>query len=375
MSLYPAHTFGVLGSSPLGNGDAYLSKYDTAGNVQWTRQFGTTSGDEAEAVVSDGTGNAYAAGYVNANPNGIGNSDAFLRKYDSAGNLQWAQTFGSSQDEIAQGVSLDGHGGVVVTGDTRGNFAATNAGGLDLFVASYNTSGDLQWTRQLGSAGTDYANAIAGDGVNSLYVAGYTTANLAGTNLGGTDSYLAKFDLAGNLQWIHQYGTTLDDKNFGVTTDSSGNVFVAGSTSGVLGATNLGSDDIVVSKFDSNGNLIWTRQFGTPMGDVARSISADALGNVYVSGAESGLLPFVAKLDAAGTLDWITQFGSGAAFASSFDGHQSIYAAGFVSGPSVPGLFDGFVTKVREVPEPSTFLLLAIVGAAVSTSRRRVAYR
>ncbi|MDH7499643.1 MAG: SBBP repeat-containing protein [candidate division NC10 bacterium] len=70
------------------------------------------------------------------------------------------------------------------------------------------------------------------------------------------DLFLAKYDSAGNWQWTRQLGTTADDVGYGVALDSTDNIYITGFTGGGLdGNTNVGGLDVFVVKYDSSGNL------------------------------------------------------------------------------------------------------------------------
>jgi len=85
-------------------------------------------------------------------------------------------------------------------------------------------------------------------------------------------------------------GTSLADQSFGVSADGLGNVYISGETFRSLDGTNAGDDDAFVTKYDAAGNIQWTRQLGTSSRDESSGVSADGLGNVYFSGTTSGSL-------------------------------------------------------------------------------------
>ena len=87
--------------------------------------------------------------------------------------LSWTKQLGSSSNDYATGVATDSSGNIYVTGYTSGGLDGnTNAGGFDLFVVKYNSSGTKQWTKQLGTSSTDSANGIA-FGNNTFLTVGY----------------------------------------------------------------------------------------------------------------------------------------------------------------------------------------------------------
>jgi hypothetical protein len=179
----------------------------------------------------------------------------------------------------------------------------------------------VEFYRQIGSFGHDYAFATAVDSTG-VYVVGQAQGALPGAQSwqGWFDAFLRKYDHTGNLLWTRQFGSPLDDSAMGAAT-YAGSLYVAGFTSGALtNQPNAGFTDAFLRKYDTNGNVLWTRQFGTGGWDKATAIVADAAG-VYVVGETSGSFTrqpssgngdcFVKRYDPSGNLLWTQQFDSG----------------------------------------------------------------
>ena len=198
--------------------------------------------------------------------------------------LDWSRQLGTESLDTASGVSGDTLGNVYLTGFTQGSLAGPNAGGFDIFLARYDALGTLGWVRQLGSSGNDQPLSVSADGLGNAYISGWTNGSLGGPNAGSNDAFLAKYDAAGSLLWLRQYGTPSEDVSKGVSVDRLGNVYTSGYTYGSLGGPNAGQADAFVCKYDPAGNLQWTRQLGTGSGDDNGGCSADGLGNVYIQG-------------------------------------------------------------------------------------------
>jgi hypothetical protein len=168
-------------------------------------------------------------------------------------------------------------------------------------VAKYDASGMLAWTRQLGTSSREESTAVSADGLGNVYISGYTEGSLAGTN-GFWDAFVTKYDASGTLQWTRQLGTSSSDGSYGVSADGLGNVYISGVTEGSLAGTNAGGGDAFVSKYDAGGTLQWTRQLGTVNWESSTSVSTDGLGSVYISGWNAGAAnrnAFVAKFTTA----------------------------------------------------------------------------
>ena len=161
------------------------------------------------------------------------------------------------------------------------------------FTGVGKRNGEKQRTKQLGTSSDDYGFGVTTDSSGNIYVTGYTKGGLDGnTNSGDYDIFLVKYNSSGTKQWTKQLGTSSFDEGQGVTTDSSGNIYVTGYTWGGLdGNTNYGSDcrfppcsDIFLVKYNSSGTKQWTKQLGTSYLDEGYSVTTDSLDNIYVTG-------------------------------------------------------------------------------------------
>jgi hypothetical protein len=368
-------TWGSLGGPHSGDPtdpDAFLAKYDSVGNLLWAQQLGTDNIQDCRAVSADSLGNVYISGWtqndLNPPPTPGGGFMAFVAKYDASGNQLWTrQLVPFSQDEYSRGVTADGLGNVYMSGLTFGSIGGRNAGSHDAFVSKFDAAGNLLWTRQIGTPDRDWDYGISADGLGNVYLTGATLGSLGGPNAGDYDAFVSKFNAAGNLQWTRQLGTVTTDESYDVSADGLGNVFISGGTWGSLGGPNAGRMDAFVSKYDATGNLSWTRQFGATSMDASSGVSADGLGNVYVSSKISGV-SFASKYDAAGNLLWTQQLGTGydASGGVSTDGVGNI----FLSGTTATSVF---VTKYSEspIPEPSTLILAMLPAIAILRYRRK----
>jgi hypothetical protein len=208
----------------------------------------------------------------------------------------WTKQLGSFLSETGKGVTTDSSGNIYVTGTTGGGLDGnTSSGGHDIFLVKYNSSGTKQWTKQLGTSENDYGNGVTTDSSDNIYVTGYTLGGLDGnTNSGNYDIFLVKYNSSGTKQWTKQLGTSSSDHGNGVTTDSSGNIYVTGYTTGLEnyvgldGNTSLGSTDIFLVKYNSSGTKQWTKQLGTSLSDSGNGVSTDSSGNIYVTGLTQG---------------------------------------------------------------------------------------
>jgi Bacterial Ig-like domain/Beta-propeller repeat len=281
--------------------NAFVARYDTAGTLAWVRQSGTAFNNAAYGVAVDASGNVFAAGETFGALDGqtyAGAGDIFVVKYSSAGVRDTTSTrmLGTAAEDRAFGVATDTSGNVFAAGYTAGGLDGnTSAGGLDLFVVKYDPAAAKQWTRQLGTAADDFANAVATDASGNVYAAGTTFGGLDGNTLvGGSDAFVVKYDTSGAKQWTRQVGTTDDDDAFGVATDTTGNIYLTGDTFGALtGNTSSGLADLFVSKFNTSGTSQWIKQQGSVQSDVGQSVITYSNNSLFVAGYTFGTMPGV----------------------------------------------------------------------------------
>jgi len=321
---------------------ALLTQSTCAATEKWTRQIGTDRNEWSIGVSTDGYGNAYITGWTEGSlgKSNLGGIDAFINKFDSSGVLLWADQFGTSRSDRGYDVSTDSLGNVYVTGSTGGSLEGESGGTSDAFLRKYNSNGNDIWTTQLGSDNYDSGTAVTTDGLGNVYIAGETESSLGGPSSGNRDAFVSKYTSDGDFRWTEQFGTSDYDDAFGIASDILGNVYVSGHTRGSLEGTNLGYGDAFVSKFDSDGGLLWTNQFGTSGYDRSFGVSADSLGNVYVSGWAEGSIDgtkafegrnaFLSSLDTSGTISWTKQLNtkSNGVVRVSADGLGNAYISG-----------------------------------------------
>jgi len=330
-----------------GNWDAFIVKYDLLGELQWTKLLGASGFDVANALTTDSMGNLYVAGSTTGGLKGENNNrlfDAFIVKYNTAGVLQWTKLLGTNGDDLASDLTTDSSDNLYVAGVTGGSLnGETNNGNRGAYIVKYNTAGVLQWTKLLGASDFEFANALTTDSMGNLYVAGSTTGSVNGEADGiYSDAFLNKYNSIGTLQWTKAVGASDWDFATALTTDSSDNLYVAGSTNGNLnGETNSGHGDAFIAKYNTAGELQWTKLLGTNGDDEANALITDSLSNLYVAGRTDGDLngetnngysdAFIVKYDSAGVLQWTKLLGSSSlteANALTIDGLDNVYVAG-----------------------------------------------
>ncbi len=292
-----------------GQADYFLTKYDSAGNAIWARNGGGAANEYGNDICSDPAGNIYVAGNysstsLNAGGQSITNSggdDFFLVKYDTDGNGKWVKGAGGSSQEKAYGICSDSEANLFVCGvfDSPSldidNITLNGTGTLDLFIAKYDSSGQVLWAKSAGSGGLDYANAVCSDDQGNVYMTGWfqDTIEFGNTTLiaqAYCDLFIVKYNPGGDVVWAVRAGGGSITQGKSISIDRSGNIFICGqisthpTTFGSIVVPVVGGTDVFVLKCDTSGNFIWVRGAGCVNLDEALAVASDGNERVYTTG-------------------------------------------------------------------------------------------
>ena len=262
-------------------------KLDTNGNQLWARRFMGGNGEIPGEVEVDAAGNVYVTGRSNNSPAG-GSEDIVTIKYNSAGVQQWLNRYNSPANDTDEGfeIEIGETGDVFVMGDTWSDGFKT------IFFKIDGAAGTTDWMKTYSVPGGDgdYPTAFKLDGAGNIILAGMT--NLEGKFFYNVDLFVAKFDPAGAFQWLKTYDGPSDEDYDGDTKlmlDDNGSVYIAGTSEG------FANPDIQVIKYSAAGEQIWSYRYGSPFFDSdyvmdyrddasQTTMLLDKQGNVYVAG-------------------------------------------------------------------------------------------
>ena len=324
-----------------------LAEYNTAEtliidptlNLIWGTYYGGDQYDGFNGVGTDAAGNISISAYVNSSnfptkdPGGsawfqgtnaaVGIYDICLVQFSNTGSLKWATYYGGSSSDSPTALAVDASGNAFVTGFTvspdlpmqsmsGAYYQGTAAGANDFFILKFDLSGVRQWATYYGGSGNDMGGSIMVDPLNNdLIVTGTSystdfptlnpggTAWFQGTNGGGDDVVLVKFNSFGVPLWSTYYGGSSTDEANSLSTDVNGNLFVSGYTAspnfptknpgggswfqGVYGG---GIYDVFILKFSSTNAQLWGSYYGGNAWDAAGAIAVSNAGNgdLFVTG-------------------------------------------------------------------------------------------
>ena len=301
--------------------DMGMVKLDAAGNFIWAKQISGPGRVRPDYIELDANGNVYVTGMTfigtcdfdpgpgvfNLTP--AGNEDIILFKWNSSGDFVWANIMGGTSSDYGTSLYVSPNGTTYLTGFFRGvvdfdpgpGSVSLNSGGAqsDIFIARYNTSGNLVWAKKMGGTSNDRAFALDMDSTGKFCISGYfggivdfdPGAGIFNMNAGtGDDAFIARYDTLGNFVWAKQIADASSDA---LATDSIGNVYVTGQCNvtdidpgpGVFTITPPGNVAIYILKLDPTGNFIWGGDMAsTSSTGVIYSVALDKSGGIICSG-------------------------------------------------------------------------------------------
>ncbi len=305
-----------------------LSLYTVSAQVDFIfgKQFGTTQDDKTRNLVTDSLGNIYVLGRTKGaiGKTNFGKNDGFIVKIDSSANLIWSKQIGSTEDDELEHAFIDKSGNIYVTGIIGVDEKNTS----DILVAKLDTNGEILWEKHFGTDSTDAGANIVVDTNGDIYLIGFTKGAIEGVSKGKNDCFILHLDNEGNRLNAVQFGTSGNDIIAGITLGQNSKIYVCGATEGDMAAKNMGSYDLIWGIFSKELKKLEMRQFGTSDGDFTGDIKIDNQNNVYISGSTFGNAinqqkgngdALLQKWDADGELIWTKQFGT-----SNWDGMHSI---------------------------------------------------
>lgn len=290
----------------------------------WAKSIHSEGFDQAYDIVTDPQGYVYVAGQIEYLANfgsgvmieSFGKHDIFIAKYTPEGRLVWAKGAGGKGGDKAHSIALDGLGNLFIGGEFEDTAYFDNITKItrvietnNMFVAKYDTSGTVQWVRNI-SIGTllqTRGYAVTCDAQGNVYTCGGTKGDtyyentFLFTSAGDYDATVVKFDAAGNLVWAKRMGGPESDKAYGIMSDNNGFIYVTGYFVGLaefapgLSLTGRGGTDIFLAKFDTSGLLQWVEQAGDTGFERGWDITQNVNGEILLTGEFQGHSEFGAN--------------------------------------------------------------------------------
>jgi len=224
-----------------------------------------------------------------------------IPSYAQLSDWAWAKKVTASNPIHANGITCDNFGNIYTLGGSSlssisfGNITLNNTG---CYIAKYNSQGNVVWAKNINLTSNSYIHSLASDNSGNIYVTGHfdsPTFSFGSSilyNMGSEDVVIAKYDSSGNELWAKSAGGNGYEKSCCIACDTSGNVYITGAYSSAsisfgsftLNNTGFMQEDIFIAKYDAQGNVVWAKSIGDYLPDIGSSIATDQSNNVFVSG-------------------------------------------------------------------------------------------
>jgi len=315
---------GVFNLTAVGGFDTYVAKYTSAGKLIWAVSVGGTGTDQANTMTLDNNGNPTVCGQFDADMDadpgaGVttlhnkGATDAFVIRFDTNGNLSWANSIGGTNSDYGDKVASDSNGNIIQciqyeSTVTVGTQTFTSGGGsFNGLIIKYDITGKVLWAVNLKDMGDTEARYSSIDENDNIIISGEFSGNVNFNPLGtafnlngnGGSTFLAKYSPAGNLIWVDQINGVVVNNNSNLCTTSTGDIYIDGPFTSTLdfGGGNtlnrVGLQDVFVAKYNSNGVFQLAKDIGGASASIYNyGIEASQDNNIYISGYFTGTIDF-----------------------------------------------------------------------------------
>ncbi len=326
-------------SKSVGQSDIWILKLDSNGNLEWDKAFGGSDYDEARSIQQTIDGGYIVAGWTKSK--GVGDYDGWVLKLDPNGELEWDKTFGGSDEDSVYSIQQTMDGGYIAAGFTF----SESAGVQDVWIFKLDSDGKLEWDKTFGGSDGDVGHSIQQTVDSGYIVAGVTNSKGAGAG----DAWILKLNEDGDLEWDKTIGWGESDLVYSVQQTTDGGYVAAGDTK----SNGAGIGDAWIFKLGSSGDLEWDKTFGEGGSDAMWSIQQTIDGKYIVAGTTNSkgagkYDAWILKLDSEGGLEWDKTFGGGEKDQAKFI--QQTTDLGFIVGGYTPskgaGLTDAWILKL-----------------------------
>ncbi len=308
--------------------DGFIVKYNSIGHIAWVKTFGG-SGDEMLYSITQTTDGGYiATGWTSSNDGDVsgnhgGDHDIWVIKLNANGNIQWQKCFGGSGDELGTTAIEAADGKIIIGGITNSTDGQVtgNHGDFDIWILKLNQSGGLLSKRCYGGSGYDEIDVMLQQPSGKIIFTGQSKSDDGDVigNHGGQDTWVVKLNLTGNIVWSRALGGSADDYGYASIFMKDGNI-VSGCFSFSTDGDVNGTGELVswyVKLNPVNGNTIWSKSsspaarggFGIFPASDGGMVEAGAVGVAGESGTWDVL---VSKWNSNGDIEWTKTFGGSA---------------------------------------------------------------
>lgn len=287
--------------------------------IEWQKAYGGDDQDIAYDLKNTSDGGLILAGYSNSNSGDVtgnhGARDIWIVKISSTGETLWKKVYGGSGDEMLSSINETVDQGYIFTGysTSADGDLTNNHGETDLWVVKLDSVGNIEWQKSFGGENHDAGNSVYQTSDGGYIIGGITGSNLSSIPYSG---WIIKLDSTGNIQWENIYDADPFEKSIFSVQQNNGNYFFIGEAS----TGEMPGSDAWIGKLNENGELLWEKFYGGSDVDILNSFQFTTDNGMILGGwtySSDGDIPenkgqtdfWVLKLDENGNKEWSKTYG------------------------------------------------------------------
>jgi hypothetical protein len=387
----------ILGNNGLNDG--FIAKYNSAGLLQWAKNFGGADDDDVYHIALNSNQDILFAGYFSGTADldpGIAylpfisssGGDCYFGKLNANGNLIWVQALSASSDDRSFNIASNSLNDIFISGTFSDTLFFHSPFGSDTlinsnqsaFVAAFQDNGTFIKAFAMSST---LPFGLHLDRYNNLLLCGQFSGNVdfdpspnfsfLYSQAGSPDIFLAKYSPSMQFLFAHRFGGNGSDMGYAVQEMADSSIVLTGyffqtadfdPGPGNAFLTSAGFGDLFIARYNPQGNYINSFRCGSSGFDFVRNISTDIHGNIFVAGGFENTVDFdpssaIYTLSSAGSRD-----GFFASYGLQLTGQQQLFSAALM--PVVyPVPFANTLNIQLETNEPVRVLLTDIAGRII----------
>lgn len=281
---------------------------------KWATTFSGQGEMDLIGLATDQNNNTYFSGTFSESVDfqgverfSLGLNDNYLVKLNEAGEIQWAHTGGSKGNDVDGGICVDPSGAIYWAGNfwLDGIFdeleLASTKSSKSIYLLKYDPDGNVLWNTLIEGSTFKNNGPPTTDADNNVYLVGSFSDSLfmgevAISATAEEDLFVAKWDEAGNFQWVKQFGISGANRGMEILVNADRQIIIGGIFKGQLAlgidtvTANTPDFDVFLAALDANGNGLWVRKAGGVLEDNFSSMAIDEAQNIYATGQYTGRL-------------------------------------------------------------------------------------
>ena len=283
--------------------DFCLIKTDFNGDTLWSKIYGGGGANGLSYLTEDSNNNLFLKGTFYGFGTGYAYNNIHLLKTNSLGDTLWSKLIGNSRENILlNSIGLNEQKNLLVLNNDT-TFLQIG----DACIIKIDCLGNILLNKSYGGADQDLLVGVIPLSNEDFILSGATKSYGAGN----FDAYILRIDSLGNIIWAKGYGGGQDETAYSILKTDNGFI-----TLGETRSYGQGGADILLMKYDFNGNVLWAKTYGTNIDEGGSRILKNSNSHFIITGfgphvtTSGNRETFLMEIDSLGNLQWAKKYGT-----------------------------------------------------------------